>query len=74
VKGEQPLTEHFIWGLQAQFTSHQDFTEALSTGGELIKVSLEKGIDKTLPNNPRQPDGEIHEYCPPEFTQEESSA
>lgn len=71
VKGEQPLTEHFIRGLQAQFTNHQDFTEALSAGGERIKVALEKGTYKTLPNNPRRPDGEIHEYCPPEFTQEE---
>ncbi|MCB2263696.1 MAG: Fic family protein [Candidatus Thiosymbion ectosymbiont of Robbea hypermnestra] len=71
IKGEQPLTEHFIRGLQAQFTSHQDFTEALSAGGERIKVALEKGTYKTLPNNPRRPDGEIHEYCPPEFTQEE---
>ncbi|WP_166664592.1 Fic family protein [Candidatus Thiosymbion oneisti] len=71
VKGEQPLTEHFIRGLQAQFTSHQDSTEALTTGRDVVRVPLEKGIYKTLPNNPRRPDGEIHEYCPPEFTQEE---
>ena len=71
VKGEQPLAEHFIRGLQAQFTSHQDSTEALTTGGDVIRVPLEKGTYKTLPNNPRRSDGEIHEYYPPEFTQEE---
>ncbi len=71
VKGEQPLTEHFIRGLQAQFTNHQDHTEALTASGDVIRVRLEKGIYKTLPNNPKRPDGEIHEYCPPEFTQEE---
>jgi len=71
IKGEQPLTEHFIRGLQAQFTNHQDYTEALTADGDVIRVRLEKGTYKTLPNNPKRPDGEIHEYCPPEFAQEE---
>jgi prophage maintenance system killer protein len=71
VKGEQPLTEHFIRGLQAQFTEHQDYTEALTADGHVIRVAIEKGKYKTLPNNPRRPDGEMHCYCPPELTQEE---
>jgi len=71
IKEEQPLTEHFIRGLQAQFTSHQDHTEALTMDGDVIRVRLEKGTYKTLPNNPKRPDGEIHAYCPPELTQEE---
>lgn len=71
VKGDQPLTEHFIRGLQAQFTEHQDHTEALTADGSFLRVKLEKGRYKSLPNNPRRPDGEMHEYCPPEITQEE---
>lgn len=71
VKGEQPLTEHFIRALQAQFTEHQDSTEALTTDGSIIQVPIEKGRYKTLQNNPRRPDGEMHVYCPPERTQEE---
>ncbi len=71
VKGEQPLTEHFIRGLQAQFTAHQDCIEAIIDDGARIEVKLEKGVYKKLPNNPRRPDGEIHEYCPPEFVQDE---
>lgn len=71
VKGDQPLTEHFIRGLQAQFTEHQDYTEALTSDGTLVRVKLEKGKYQTLPNNPRRPDGEMHTYCPPEITQEE---
>lgn len=69
VKGEQPLTEHFIRGLQAQFTNHQDTTEAVTPDGRLIQVTLEMGVYKKHPNNPRRPDGYEHVYCPPEQTQ-----
>jgi Fic family protein len=71
IKGQEPLTEHFIRGLQAQFTAHQDYTEAVTESGDLIRVTLQKGEYKTLPNNPRRPDGEVHSYCPPEWTKEE---
>lgn len=74
VKGEEPLTEHFIRGLQAQFTAHQDYTEAVTATGDLIRVTLQKGRYKTLPNNPRRPDGAVHGYCPPELTEEEMSS
>lgn len=71
VKGEQPLTEHFIRGLQAQFTAHQDHTEAMTPDGQITRVSLLRGEYKKLPNNPRRPDGSIHHYCPPELVAEE---
>jgi Fic family protein len=73
-KGEEPLTEHFIRGLQAQFTAHQEHTEAVTVTGEVILVTLKKGEYKSLPNNPRRPDGEVHIYCPPERTKEEMEA
>lgn len=63
VKGDAPLTEHFIRGLQAQFTAHQDYTEAVTETGQLVRVTLKKGEYKTLPNNPRRPNGEVHPYC-----------
>lgn len=71
IKGEMPLTEHFIRGLHAQFTQHQDYTEALQPDGTRTRILLEKGRYKTRPNNPRRPSGEMHEYCPPELTEEE---
>ncbi|TXI50067.1 MAG: Fic family protein [Lysobacter sp.] len=71
IKGEEPLTEHFIRGLQAQFTAHQDYTEAVTEKGDLIRVTLQKGEYKALPNNPRRSDGVVHPYCPPEWTKEE---
>jgi prophage maintenance system killer protein len=50
---------------------HQDYTEAVTDTGKLIHVTLQKGEYKTLPNNPRRSDGEVHPYCPPEWTKEE---
>lgn len=71
IKGDEPLSEYFIRGLQAQFTAHQDYTEAVTESGNLVQVTLIKGEYKTLPNNPRRPDDEVHTYCPPELTKEE---
>ncbi len=71
IKGDEPLTEYFIRGLQAQFTAHQDHTEAVTDTGQVIKVSLLKGEYKKTANNPRRPDGDMHLYCPPELTKEE---
>lgn len=71
IKGDEPLSEYFIRGLQAQFTAHQDYTEAVTETGDLVRVTLQKGEYKHLPNNPRRPDGIVHAYSPPELTKEE---
>lgn len=71
VQDDQPLTEHFIRNLQAQFTARQDEVEALAANGSRMAVRLLKGEYKRLPNNPRRPDGIVHEYCPPELVKEE---
>lgn len=71
IKGETPLSEYFIRGLQAEFTAHQEYTEAMTESGNFIQVPLLRGEYKKLPNNPRRPDGETYYYCPPELTKEE---
>jgi len=71
IKGEEPLTEYFIRGLQAQFTEHQEYTEAVTASGSIVHVALLKGEYKALPNNPRRPDASVHVYAPPELTKEE---
>jgi len=71
IKGEQLMTEHFIRSMHQQFTSHQSHTEALTQDGRRIQVELLRGEYKRLPNNPRRPDGLMHEYCPPELVKEE---
>ncbi len=71
VKGEQPFSEHFICSMHEQLTAHQDYTEAITPDGKLIKVKLLKGRYKEQPNNPKRQDGTIHEYCPPVFVTDE---
>jgi len=71
VKGQISLSEHYIRSMHKEFTTHQDSVEALTTDGKLIQVPLVKGEYKRLPNNPRRPDGTMHEYCPPELVKDE---
>lgn len=71
VKGEQPFSEHYIRSMHMEFTAHQDYTEAVTTDGKITKIPLLKGKYKEQPNNPRRPDGEMHEYCPPGFVSDE---
>ena len=71
VKGKKPLSEHFIRGLHAKLTDHQDYTENETLDGKLVNIKLLKGKYKEWSNNPKRPDGIVHEYCPPEFVQDE---
>ena len=71
IKGQQPFSEHFIRSMHQQFTMHQDYTEAVTTAGKLIRVPLLKGEYKKQSNNPKRSDGTIHEYCPPEWVIDE---
>ena len=71
VKGEQPLTEHFIRGIHAKFTAHQDSAEGRTPDGDRIAIPLIKGDYKKHPNNPRRDDGTEHVYCPPEIVKDE---
>jgi Fic family protein len=71
VKGGQQLSEFFIRSMHQQLTAHQETTEAMMPDGERIQIPLLKGKYKELPNNPRRPDGQMHEYCPPGIATEE---
>ena len=65
VAGSRSLTKGLIHQLHAILTSHQDTTTALDQFGYRVDIRLRKGAYKELPNNPKRPDGSIHEYCPP---------
>jgi Fic family protein len=71
VKGEQPFSEHFIRSMHQKFTAHQNYTQALTPNGELRQIPLLKGQYKEHSNNPKRPDGDVHEYCPPELVTDE---
>ena len=65
VAGNRKLTKGVIHELHAILTRHQDTTTAVDQFGNRREIPLLKGRFKELPNNPRRPDGSIHEYAPP---------
>ena len=59
------LTKGLLHELHAILTQHQDTTTAVDQFGNRLEIPLLRGKFKEHPNNPRRPDGTIHEYCPP---------
>lgn len=65
VARNRELTKGVIHELHAILTRHQDTTTAVNQFGDRFEIPLLKGAFKQQPNNPRRPDGSVHEYCPP---------
>ena len=68
---DRELTPFAIKELQQRLTLSQETCEAENQFGKVVRVPLRKGEWKLQPNNPRRPDGTMHEYCPPEQVQGE---
>ena len=66
VRGERPLSTGYVKEMHALMTRNQAWAEAADAQGRISRVELIRGDYKRWPNNPRRPDGSIHEYCPPE--------
>jgi len=65
VASNRLLTKSLIHELHVILTRHQDTTAAVDQFGNRREIPLLKGKFKEQPNNPKRPDGAIHEYCPP---------
>jgi fido (protein-threonine AMPylation protein) len=65
VAGSRPLTKGVIHELHSILTRHQDTTVAIDQFDRRVEIPLLKGKFKEHENNPRRPDGSLHEYCPP---------
>jgi Fic family protein len=65
------LTQHLIRTVHGLLTRHQTTVEVQDQFGTRFQTPLHRGQWKTLPNNPRRPDGSMHEYCPPTFVVDE---
>ena len=68
ISEKRALSTSFVKELHALLTRHQVTTTAMDHLGRLVDVPLRRGDWKTQPNNPKRPDGRVHEYCPPEQT------
>ncbi len=65
VAGKRNLSKGVIHELHSILTQHQDTTLAVDQFGNRLEIPLLKGRYKKQENNPKRPDGIIHEYCPP---------
>ena len=72
VAGGRPLSAYQVKSWHQLITRHQATVVGLDLEGNRVQVPFEtKGRWKERPNNPTQPDGVLHEYCPPEHVQSE---
>ena len=71
VGGTRDLTPSYTKELHHRLTLSQELCEAEDQFGNRTQVKLRKGEWKTQPNNPRRPDGSVHQYCPPELVQDQ---
>ena len=65
VANNRVLTKSLIHELHTILTRHQDTTAAVDQFGNRREIPLLRGKFKEQPNNPKRPDGSMHEYCPP---------
>lgn len=72
VASGRPLSAYMIKSWHALLTRHQDTVTGIDPQGRRVEVKFRgKGEWKIRPNNPRRPDGVVHEYCPPEQVEPE---
>jgi len=71
VGGARQLSTAWIKELHALITRSEKTTTAVTPDGTYIQVPLLHGDWKRQPNNPKRPDGGLHEYCPPEHVASE---
>lgn len=71
----RPLSASMVKDWHHLLVRHQETVAGLTTvdgRGRRVEVPfVRKGMWKIAPNNPRRPDGVVHEYCPPEQVQSE---
>lgn len=65
VAGSRRLTKSVMHELHTTLLRHQETTTAVDQFGNRREIPLLKGRFKEHPNNPKRPDGTLHEYCPP---------
>ena len=68
--GRRRLSHHAMASWHQLLTRHQEHAVGVRDGRR-VPITLRRGDYKVRPNNPRRPDGVVHEYCPPEQTRSE---
>ena len=72
IAGGRPLSQHHIKSWHQLVTRHQETVAGIGLDGRRVQVKFRrKGQWKINSNNPKRPDGVVHQYCPPERVQDE---
>ena len=71
VAKNRALSKSVINELHSILTAHQETTTAIDQFNVRHEIPLLKGRFKEQANNPRRPDGDMHEYCPPVHVESE---
>lgn len=71
IREGRPITRIIIQQIHAILTRNQLTYRAFNPSAGWFDARLEPGVFKKRLNNPTRPDGEIHEYCPPEQVESE---
>ncbi len=66
VAARRELGTSYVKELHSVLTANQSHADGVDSLGRRVKIRLRRGDYKRRPNNPREADGRIHEYCPPE--------
>jgi Fic family protein len=71
IGGQRSFSAGYIKEVHAALLRNQDTHAVVDQFGKVFQKPLEKGVYKSMPNNPTRPDGAVHEYCPPEHVSSE---
>lgn len=71
IRQKRPFSAHYIRELHHLLTRNQATYSAVDQFGRVFESELDRGGFKKQPNNPTRPDGQIHEYCPPDQVESE---
>ncbi len=72
VASGRELSGHLVKSWHQLLTRHQETVPGIDAQGRRVETPFTtKGAWTSRSNNPRRPDGGIHEYCPPEQAQSE---
>ncbi len=71
VAQHRPLSHTAFKEWHQILTRHQATATGRGPDGQRVGIPLRKGDYKIRPNNPRQQDGTVYEYCPPEHVRSE---
>ncbi len=71
VAGNRAFGPGWVKEMHALLTRHQTHAAGRLEDGRRTQIPLLRGEFKVRPNNPMRPDGQVHEYCPPEHVRSE---